>query len=105
MNICDRESVLKDKIDGDSAKEEGEPSGLADTGPSDLQDPDGGGWAPKDLAEPLKSESEIAPGPKEDPNTYLLVECQRICELHGGPAQYLSTSIRTAGPRRISQKI
>ena len=42
-----------------------------------------GGCAPED---PIKSETEQ--DQEDDPQTKVLRDCQRICDIYGGPAQY-----------------
>jgi hypothetical protein len=43
-----------------------------------------GGCAPED---PIKSEEQEQ---EDDPKSKVLRECQRICDIYGGPAQYLA---------------
>jgi len=49
-----------------------------------------GGCAPED---PIKSESEQ--DQEDDPKTKVLRDCQRICDIYGGPAQYLARQFPT----------
>ena len=60
----------------------------------DEPDTEPGGFAPEAQdrgcgpEDPVKSESEQ--GQEDDPQTKVLRDCQRICDIYGGHAQYLA---------------